>query len=546
MLLFAEFILLPISGLFINQIEPELNDPLMLRLAVSFPAILIFSGSFFNEFIRKNIQSLTYLLFGSLTFWVHYVLYINHLHTNYIYAVVICFLAMALCFPKELYLRYFVIGYFIITSAVTFSISSPINHQLSFINVMAIICALDYITITYMLTSRKSLYFSNLEHDKLNKQLLVSEKKLDQNKRLFQTVFEHSADAIFLVEKTSEEIKNCNHRAVVLLEATTKEEIIGRSGLEFELEPLNKDETREVKKAFQQTGFWSKITRFKTLKDKVFWGNFAVSKLDETSDLYLVRVTDITKQMLVESELKIQNEELKKVNNELDQFVYRVSHDLRAPLASVLGLVTLAKDGVTEPELINYFNLMTKSVTKLDSFIQDIINLSRNARLDIESEKIDLKDMIETTFEDFQFSKNSELIDKQLVVIDHVSFYSDKRRLSVILGNLISNAVRYSVPGRRHPFIKINVIVDIESAKIEIKDNGQGIQNEHKEKVFDMFYRANNHISGSGLGLYIVSETIKKLKGTIHLDTEFGVGTTFTIDIPNHKTERNLQLSILN
>ncbi|CAN0495722.1 unnamed protein product, partial [Scytosiphon promiscuus] len=227
---------------------------------------------------------------GILTCWVHYTLFTNHLHTNYIYAVVICFLALALCFPKEIYLRYFVIGYFIITSAVTFSISSPINNQLSFLSVMAIICALDYITITYMLTSRKNLYFSNLKQDKLNEQLLVREKELDQNKRLFQTVFEHSADAIFLVEKTSEEIKNCNHRAVVLLEASSKVEIIGRSGLEFELEPLNKDETREVKKAFQQTGFWSKITRFKTLKNKVFWGNFAVSKLDETSDFFLVRV----------------------------------------------------------------------------------------------------------------------------------------------------------------------------------------------------------------------------------------------------------------
>ncbi|WP_169513443.1 sensor histidine kinase [Flexithrix dorotheae] len=513
---------------------------------ISFPALLVFIGSFINSFIRRNIQSITYLLFGLLTCWVHYVLFINQLHTNYIYAVILCFLAMALCFPKELYLRYFVTGYFIITSIVTLSIANPINNQLSFLSVMATICALDYITITYMLTSRKNLYFSNLKHDKLNKQLLVREKELDQNKRLFQSVFEQSADAIFLISKSSEEIKNCNQRAVLLLEASSKEEIIGRSGLEFELEPLNKDETREMKKAFLQTGFWSKITRFKTLKDRVFWGNFAVSQLDDTSDLFLVRVTDITKQMLVESELKIQNEELKKVNNELDQFVYRVSHDLRAPLASVLGLVTLAKDGVTEPELINYFNLMTKSVVKLDSFIQDIINLSRNARLDIESEKIDLKEMIEATFEDFQFSKNAELIDKQLMVIDHVSFYSDRRRLLVILSNLISNAVRYSAPGRRHPFIKVNVIVDIESAKIEIKDNGQGIQNEHKEKVFDMFYRANNHISGSGLGLYIVSETIKKLKGTIHLDTEFGVGTTFTIEIPNHKTERNLQLSILN
>ncbi|QHT70978.1 HAMP domain-containing histidine kinase [Rhodocytophaga rosea] len=232
-------------------------------------------------------------------------------------------------------------------------------------------------------------------------------------------------------------------------------------------------------------------------------------------------------------ELKIQNEELKKVNSELDRFVYSVSHDLRAPLLSTQGLINILQMETDESKKGQYLALMNKSIQKLDGFIQEIIHLSRNTRLEIQKDYIDFQKLVQNVLQEHAYMDNAGKIEYITQVNQPTAFVSDYKRLEVVLNNVVSNAIRYANMYHSDPFVKIVVDVKPDKALIEVTDNGQGIGREHISKVFDMFYRATANKAGSGLGLYIVKETIQKLNGSIDLTSEPGCGTSFYIQVPS-------------
>lgn len=233
--------------------------------------------------------------------------------------------------------------------------------------------------------------------------------------------------------------------------------------------------------------------------------------------------------------LQSQNAELKKINKELDSFVYSVSHNLRAPLMSVLGLLDLAKheNQNNRSELDLYFSMMETSIHKLDETVKEILDYSRNARQNLSIEKIDLRKMIDDHFEKMQFMPGSQHIQRFIAINEKASFYSDNYRLSVIMNNLISNAIKYHDPEKETPFIRIAVDVDEEKAVMIFEDNGIGIEERYLEKVFDMFFRGTEKNKGAGLGLYIVKEAIDKLGGKISIQSKVGQGTLFAIELPN-------------
>lgn len=256
--------------------------------------------------------------------------------------------------------------------------------------------------------------------------------------------------------------------------------------------------------------------------------------VDSSGEEFIVGVIDnITERKQYESQLKEQNEELKKINAELDKFVYRASHDLRAPLVSILGLINIAKLEPSEEKKAEYFDLMSKSIYKLDKFIQDIINYSKNTRLEIKKEEIDFHDLVNETFEDVKYIEDTERIEKIIHIEEGEKFISDKGRLNMIFNNLISNAIRYRTTRRKKSYISVKIKVADRKCVIEIKDNGIGIGEEHLEKVFEMFYRASESKAGSGLGLYIVKEATEALQGHIQIKSALEKGTKFTITLPD-------------
>ncbi|MDF2455780.1 MAG: rcsC [Cytophagaceae bacterium] len=232
--------------------------------------------------------------------------------------------------------------------------------------------------------------------------------------------------------------------------------------------------------------------------------------------------------------LKRKNDKLKKINGELDSFVYRSSHDLRSPLTSIMGIINIIKSENDVQKIQEYMTFQERSVKKLDTLIQDILNISRNSRLGVSVQPIYLKKFIASCLESLSYMEEYKKVDIQISIPESLVCYSDPNRLTVVFHNLFSNALRYYDSTKESPFLKIELISpDEDRAQILITDNGIGIKTEHLLKVFDMFYRATDRNNGSGLGLYIVREAIEKVEGKIELQSVYGEGTSVVITIVN-------------
>ncbi|MDH5475276.1 MAG: PAS domain-containing sensor histidine kinase [Cyclobacteriaceae bacterium] len=236
---------------------------------------------------------------------------------------------------------------------------------------------------------------------------------------------------------------------------------------------------------------------------------------------------DIRASKKVEDELKIRNEEL-------DNFVYKVSHDLRSPLSSTLGLVHLASLDDNDDNLRQYIELIGERITQLDRFISDVLSHSKNLKVEKSNSEIDFKGIIEEKFTELNYINGATSIKKK-VIVKGKPFHGDQWRISEVLRNLISNAIKYMNQEINNAFIYVDIKVTLKEATIIFSDNGIGIPTSTLPKIFDMFYRATELSEGSGIGLYIVKNAIKKMDGQIELESEEGKGTTFKITLPNNQ-----------
>jgi signal transduction histidine kinase len=244
--------------------------------------------------------------------------------------------------------------------------------------------------------------------------------------------------------------------------------------------------------------------------------------------IILIRLNYNNSIQLVES-----NKLLKKTNEELDRFVYSTSHDLRAPLASVIGLLGLSSQTTSPLEKARYERLMLKRIKDLDKFINDITDYSRNNRVGIRRSNVNLKNLSFEIWESLKHSHGAERIEFKTSFENDATVWTDATRLKIVLTNLISNAVRYHDSQKEMQFINLGYQVVNDTFILQIEDNGMGIAEEYQKRIFEMFFRANETSNGSGLGLYIVKETIDKLSGTIEVQSSTNVGSIFTVRLPS-------------
>jgi signal transduction histidine kinase len=228
--------------------------------------------------------------------------------------------------------------------------------------------------------------------------------------------------------------------------------------------------------------------------------------------------------------LRKQNTELVKVNSELDKFVYSVSHNLRGPLASVMGLLNIAESKSGNIEEIH--SMIRQSVMRLDETLKEIIDYSNNARSEVDAQEIDWKAISATSLEKLQYLPNAADITATIDDSEaNFPFYSDQPRLNLIFNSLYSNSILYCALDKK-PRMHTKISVADDMVTIKIIDNGIGITENCLPHVFNMFYRANERSSGAGLGLYITKETVKKLGGNIHIESTESEGTTVTVTLP--------------
>lgn len=238
---------------------------------------------------------------------------------------------------------------------------------------------------------------------------------------------------------------------------------------------------------------------------------------------------DITRQKRLAEELQIRN-------TELDNFVYKVSHDLRAPLSSIRGLVNLAQLPGNNDNLRDYLKLVGQKIEQLDHFIGDVLSHSKNLKLELKVGIVDFQKIVEKTFSDLSYLDGTGKLQKE-IAIQGDNFYGDSWRMEEIFRNLVSNAIKYRKLDDTIPRIAIGIMITRKAVEINFGDNGIGIDPVNLTKIFDMFYRASLQSDGSGLGLYIVKNAIDKLGGRVTAQSQLGQGTTFMITLPNQYPE---------
>ena len=239
------------------------------------------------------------------------------------------------------------------------------------------------------------------------------------------------------------------------------------------------------------------------------------------------------------SERKNTENQLINTNYELDSFVYRVSHDIKAPLRSVMGLISIAKIENKEAAINTYLDMMNKSVLKLDQFIKDLTLFSRNSRMELEFNKIDFNKVVEESIDGLKFMDNVEKVEVRKNIKSNIFFFSDLTRINTIIGNLLSNSLKYHKFEAGNSFVQITVTDDNKNVIITVEDNGVGIKQEYQSKIFEMFFRASEKSYGSGLGLYIVQTAVKKLKGSIEVSSVPNEGTIFKVVLPRLTVTNN-------
>ena len=232
------------------------------------------------------------------------------------------------------------------------------------------------------------------------------------------------------------------------------------------------------------------------------------------------------------NQIKEAKQDLKIINNELELYVYKASHDLRGPVATILGLINTWKINSSQSDVVNYFNMLEQTAKKLDETLVSMTKAMKVKEVHLLDDQIEFTSFIDSVLINLA---NTEGIDK-LTIIKEINcekkYQSNKFILETIFQNLIENAIKYQRRDIHDAFLKI--IIDEQSEgniQIIIEDNGRGIASAIQLKVFDMYFKGNYESKGSGLGLYLVKKSIEKLNGKISLESKIDFGTRFTINL---------------
>lgn len=364
---------------------------------------------------------------------------------------------------------------------------------------------------------------------------VLSRKHIEESEKKYRQIVETAQEGIWIIDETNK-TTFVNSKMAEILEYT-QQEMIGKD-IFFFMSDTVKMKAIEFLKLQKDEYFNHFIFKFVSKSGSVVWTTISANPLYDEDNKYIgamAMVMDVTERKRNEEKLEIQNAELIKAHLELDRFVYSVSHDLRSPLTSVLGLISFIEEETQEQDTRQHAQMIRNSVNRLDEFIKNILNYSRNNRVKLNIEEIAIEETILSIVNSLKNSQDAKEIDFLFEFTKSKPFFSDQLRLNTILENLISNAIKHHKKEASYRFIKIETFYEDQNLHITIEDNGVGIDQEYHDKIFDMFYRVSSDTDGTGIGLYIVKDSIKNIQGSIELKSQKGVGTIFTIIIKNLK-----------
>lgn len=272
--------------------------------------------------------------------------------------------------------------------------------------------------------------------------------------------------------------------------------------------------------------------------------NYFVVSLSEISDFYygaelpyFMGTFELFLQSLmglgmIISVLEIEQHSLKKANIELDTFLYRSSHDLRAPLTTISGIISMIKLTNDQKKIDEFHAAIESRIGQVDNVIRDILTLRKGQKTDLSVTELNLEDEIKKEFEHL-IDPNEKNPALEIMSNGSSILRTDSARLHTILTNILSNSIKYHDMNDDDPKVMVQISKSDNGLNFSISDNGSGIDQRHLPKIFDMFYRGNQSSKGTGLGLYLVKDAVDHLKGNIGVQSEKGKGTTFDIHLPH-------------
>ena len=229
------------------------------------------------------------------------------------------------------------------------------------------------------------------------------------------------------------------------------------------------------------------------------------------------------------SQIKEAKENLKLANDELEIYVYKASHDLRGPLASILGLINVGRLSIKDQNSKELFNMLETAATRLDLTLSELVKGMKIKDVHVFDDIIDFEEIIKDVLKMFNHFPGYNWVKISIDVSVSKDFISNRFIIETIFQNLIENAIKYQKLNDKNSFLKINVLQDGDKIDIRVEDNGIGIEKSIQNKIFDMYFRGTDASSGTGLGLYLVKKSVEKLKGELNLSSTLGKGTTFQV-----------------
>ncbi|HTJ49553.1 MAG TPA: tetratricopeptide repeat-containing sensor histidine kinase, partial [Cyclobacteriaceae bacterium] len=227
---------------------------------------------------------------------------------------------------------------------------------------------------------------------------------------------------------------------------------------------------------------------------------------------------------------------IEKKNAELDSFFYRVSHDLKGPISSLIGLHNLIKMEVKDEHAQRYFDMYQSQIMRINNIVMDLIELTRMNHTQDSRVKINFRASLDDCINAYHYLENFKYITFIKEIDESIEFYSEWAIVNTILQNLIENAIKYARIDRE-PFIRVAISRENDDfLKIIVEDNGMGIRDDFKAKVFNMFFRANDRVQGTGLGLYILKRAVERLNGDVTFESDVKTGSVFRILLPLNQT----------
>lgn len=369
----------------------------------------------------------------------------------------------------------------------------------------------------------------------------VSETKLEQEQ--FRMVVEASPNAMIMVN---------HHGFIVLINSEVenmfgyeRQELYGHSVHMLVPENLRATHSQKFLSYFERPQKRAMGPRINELKGQKKNGErfpieVGLTPITIDGEKFVISsIIDISERLKQQSTLQTLNDKLSRKNSEMEQFIYAVSHDLKAPLITIAGFaegLLEVKEISENPKNKHKLNRIVSNVQSMNTLLQDLLSLSRVIKRDLEKELVDTESVVNKSIESLELNIKNANINVQVLCPLH-PIYAQESMLLQCLQNLISNAIKYRNPNASTPYILISSFRNRDFCAITIEDNGIGISESHQNRIFNIFERLNPEVcEGNGVGLSIVKTIMDKHEGKIQLVSQEGTGSKFTLLFPISKS----------